>query len=162
METFWKIFTLAVLFMSVWGVVLGWTCEAVFFKDADDLMASFIGWVAWIVCIILSLFLEWRWLMYVGHCVAIYFAYESARRAHLFNNGIWRLSLPVGIAKVMLSFIYIVTWMEALEPGGKTAAQKQENRIFALMIVGLLTLLFTKLVNGEAVMARRNQTITLQ
>lgn len=162
MDAFWKLVVLAVLFATVWGVVLGWAGNAVFFRDTSDLLLSFLGWVALVVFILIGKFLEWRWLSYVGAVVAVYFAYDAIRRAHQFNERDWRLSLPVGIGKVVLSFIYVVTWIEAIGPGGKTAAQQRQNRATALMIIGLLSLLFVKLVNGEEVLARRGEAPTLE
>lgn len=155
METLWKVITLAVLTITIWGAVLGWSRQAVFFMDIDDLMLSFVGWLAWVVSIVLGMMMNWRWLAYVGAAIAIYFAYDAIRRAFVHNLGDWRLALPVGISKIVLSFIYTATWLEALSPGGKTATQRRENRQTALLIIGLLTLLFIKLVNGDEVKERR-------
>lgn len=162
MDTFWKLVILAVLLATVWGVVLGWAGDAVFFMDANDLMLSFAGWLALVAGIFLGLFLEWRWLSYVGAAVAAYYAYDAIRRAHLFNNRDLRLSLPVGIAKVVLSFIYVASWIEAIGPGGKTVAQQRQSRATAMIIIGLLSLLFVKLVNGEEVLARRGEVPALE
>jgi len=55
----------------------------------------------------------------------------------------------------MLSCIYIAAWMEVLMPGGKTVSQRNASRATAMIIIGLLSLLFAKLVNGPDVLARR-------
>lgn len=162
MDIFWKLVILAVSLATVWGVVLGWSHQAVFFMDANDLMLSFFGWMALVGGIFLGMFLNWPWLSYVGAWIAAYFAYDAINRAHLHNNGVWSLSLPVGIAKVVLSFIYIASWVEVLGPGGRAVAQRRENRATAMIVIGLLTLLFTKLVNGEDVLARRGQASTIE
>lgn len=161
MDTFWKLVILAVLLATVWGVVQGWAGNAVFFMDANDLMLSFVGWLALVASIFLGMFFEWRWLSYAGSVVAAYFAYDTIRRAHQFNNRNWRLSLPVGIGKVVLSFIYVAIWLEAIGPGGKSAVQQRQNRATAFIIIGMLSLLFVKLVNGEEVLARRDEASNL-
>lgn len=156
MDTQWKLLILLFLILAAWGVVLGWSGEAIFFMDADDLMLSFLGWIALVAGIFLGMFMDWPWLGKAGAIAAAYFAYDAIRRAHLHNNGNWHQSVPVGIGKVLLSFIYTTTWLEALSPSGKTVAQRRESRVTAMILIGLLTLLISKLVNGEAVLARRS------
>lgn len=162
MDIFWKLLILVALLATVWGVVLGWTGEAVFFMDKNDLMLSFLGWMALVAGIFLGMFLGWRWLSYVGAIVAGYFAYDTIRRSFQHNNHDWRLGLPVGIGKVLLSCIYIAAWLEVLGPGGKSVAQRRENRATAMIIIGLLSLLFAKLVNGAKVLDRRAEALTLK
>lgn len=162
MDIFWKLVILAISLATVWGVVLGWTHKAVFFMDANDLMLSFLGWMALVGGIFLGMFLDWPWLSYIGALTAAYFAYDAIQRAHLHNNGVLGMSLPVGIAKVVLSFIYIASWVEVLGPGGRTVAQRRENRATAMIVIGLLTLLFTKLVNGEDVLAKRSEASVIE
>jgi len=155
MDTFLKLLFLVVFLATVWGVVLGWTGEAVFFMDKNDLMLSFLGWMALVAGIFLGVVLEWGVLAFIGAIGASYFAYESVRHSFVHNNQDWRVGLPVGIGKVMLSCIYIAAWMEVLTPGGKTVSQRNASRATAMIIIGLLSLLFAKLVNGPDVLARR-------
>jgi len=127
----------------------------VFFMDANDLKKSLIGWVALLGGILLALF-AWNGFFFVGVAVAAYYAYDAVRRSFSHNNNDWHLALPVGIAKVVLSEIYAVHWLQMFSPRGETAGEKLENRFSAAMTIGLLTVLFTKLINGEEVLARRS------
>jgi hypothetical protein len=145
---------LFVLGVTVWGVWLGWSGKAVFFMDADDLKKSLIGWVALFGGIFLAVF-TWNGFFFVGASIAAYYAYDAVRRSFSHNNNDWHLALPVGIAKVVLSEIYAVHWLQMLSPLGETAEERLENRFSAAMTIGLLTVLFTKLINGEEVLARR-------
>ncbi|MFH1494738.1 MAG: hypothetical protein ABIG70_08075 [Pseudomonadota bacterium] len=157
METIWKLFFLVVLLFTVWGVVLAWRDEAIFFMDRNDLMLSFAGWVSLTAGFLLGLFLNMEWLPYVGAIAALYFIVESVRRAFVHNHNDWKLALPVGVGKVLLSFIYTLYGIDVLSPGGKTVAHRHETRATAMIIIGLLSALFVKLVNGEAVLARRSE-----
>lgn len=157
METFWKLLILAILLFTVWGVVLAWRDEAIFFMDSNDLMLSFAGWLSLIAGFLLGLFLSMEWVSYIGATAAFYFTVETIRRAFVHNRNDWTLALPVGIGKVLLSFIYTLYGIEALFPSGKTVAQRHESRATAMIVIGLLSALFFKLVNGEAVLARRGE-----
>lgn len=156
MDTFWKALLLAAVLITAWGVMLGWSRKAVFFMDTNDLVLSFVGWITLVFSIFLGMSLGWPWLNYFGAVIAAYFIFETIRRAFLHNNNDWRLALPVGVGKILLSFIYTATWVQALGPGGKNATQRRENRAMAFLAIGLLTLLLNKLINGEAVLERRN------
>lgn len=157
METLWKLLFLAILLFTVWGVVLAWRDEAVFFMDRNDLMLSFAGWASLAAGFLLGLFLNMGWLSYIGVIAAIYFIFETIRRAFIHNRNDWTLALPVGIGKVLLSFIYTLYGIEVFFPSGKTVAQHHESRVTAMIVIGLLSTLFVKLVNGESVLARRGE-----
>lgn len=155
-----KLILVGILGTTVWGVWLGWSGKAIFFMDANDLKKSFIGWAALWGSILLAVF-TWQWVFFVGAAVAAYYAYDAVRRSFTHNNNDWFLALPVGIGKVLLSFIYAVNWLQMFSPSGKTAAERLENRLVAMMNIGWLTLLFAKLVNGEEVLARRSNNGSL-
>lgn len=157
METFWKMFFLVVLLFTVWGVVLAWRDEAIFFMDRNDLVLSFAGWISLGAGFLLGLFLNMGWLSYIGAIATVYFIFETIRRAFVHNHNDWKLALPVGIGKVLLSFIYTLYGIDTLFPGGKSVAQRHETRVTAMLILGLLSALFVKLVNGESVLARRGE-----
>lgn len=162
MEIFWKLLFLATLLLAIWGVVLAWRDEAVFFMDKNDLLLSFAGWISLVAGILLGLFLNMGWLAYVGAIAAIYFAFDSIRRAFAHNHNDWKLALPVGIGKILLSFVYTLYGLDVLFPNGKTVAQQNQTRATAMIVLGLLSALFVKLVNGETVLARRNEHILHQ
>jgi uncharacterized membrane protein len=127
--------------------------------DVDDLKRSLIGWIALLVGMLLAA-LTWKGFVLVGGAVATYYAYDSVRRSFSHNNNDWHLALPVGIAKIVLSEIYVIHWLQILNPSGETVSERLENRFSSAIMIGIITALFTRLINGEEVLARRSGSRT--
>jgi hypothetical protein len=65
------------------------------------------------------------------------------------------------VAKIILSFVYVVSWMDILNANGKDDSQKSDSRSTAMIVVGLLSLLVMRLVNGPAVYEARGWRLSV-
>jgi len=150
MELWVKFLILALVVLTFWGMVLGWTKRAIFYMDMNDLLLTFLGWVILALSLYLAALLNWEWVAYSGAVIAIGFAGYTVYRAFV-HNGQAIIAIPVGIAKVLLSFLYVVSWVQLFYPGGGSSRSRNQDRASALIVISLLSILFTKLINGYEV-----------
>lgn len=148
MDTIWKITILVTLIGASWGVYLGLTKKAVFYMDTNDLFESFSGWIVIIISALLAMFLQWSWVIKVGCAVAGGLVIYTTYTAYNYNMKNLAHAIPIGLAKVLLGLLYVLTWLQAIDPGGQSASEKRRNRSEAFVIIGILTPVLYKLVNG--------------
>lgn len=153
-ETIWKVALLVTLLGASWGVYLGLMGKAVFYMNEGDLFMSFSGWIVMLASALIAFVLHWDWVFYVGCVIAAMIVVRTTYMAYLYNMKNLSYAIPVGLAKILLGLVYVLTWLQAIDPGGKTASERRENRITAFIIIGLITPLLYKLVNGREVYAK--------
>lgn len=151
MEIVVKLTILAVLIAAAYGVYLGYTKKAVFYMNDSDLFISFSGWVTLVIAGILGMYLQFPILFFIGLAAALGVMLYTVYMAYKYNMKNWYHAIPVGLAKVLLSFVYILKVLNVLFPDGKSVSEKRYNRGEALVIVGVLTPLLYSLINGEDV-----------
>ena len=150
----------ALLLVSLYGLFLGVTRKAVFYYDKWDLGLAFAPW---------ALFFMGYQLAIRGQEVLAYLVFFLTAGAWLYsvwltlqyNRWQWLLALPVLVAKIILSFVYVVSWMDILNANGKDDSQKSDSRSTAMIVVGLLSLLVMRLVNGPAVYEARGWRLSV-
>ena len=153
-EFFLKTTILIVLTLSSYGIYIGLTKRAVFYMDSSDLFISFSGWIIMIFGVFASALLEWEWVFKVSCAVSAAIAFYTAYKAYTYNMKNLYHAIPVGLGKILLGFLYVITWIDAINPSGKTASQRTHNRRTAFIIIGLITPVLYKLVNGHDVYAK--------
>lgn len=144
------------LIFGIVGVILGLTDTAVFYMDNSDLYKSFTGWAILIFCFIAYIYINNNLLIYFGIVSSILAIAYSSYITYIYNQRKLLLAIPVGIAKVLLGFFYIFNWISAIFPAGQSNAQRNRNRATAFIIIGLMTALMHKLINGEEVYQNNN------
>jgi len=150
----------ALLLVSLYGLFLEVTRKAVFYYDKWDLGLAFTPW---------ALFFVGYQLAIRGQEVLAYLVFFLTAGAWLYsvwltlryNRWQWLLALPVLVAKIILSFVYVVSWMDILNANGKDDSQKSDSRSTAMIVVGLLSLLVMRLVNGPAVYEARGWRLSV-
>ena len=148
MENLWKIVVLATLICSSWGIYLGITKKAVFYMNNKDLLISFSGWLVILGSGLLALFLNWNWLFYLGCSIALAITVYSLFLAYQYNMNNLKYAIPIGLAKMLLGLLYVLTWVQVINPGGNSVARRRESRRESMIIIALITPLIYKLVNG--------------
>lgn len=149
-----KILILIILALSCYGIYIGLTEKAVFYMDLSDLFISFSGWIIMLLSVFVSALLEWDWVFKVGCVMSVLIAFYTAYKAYTYNMNNLYYAIPVGVAKILLGFLYAITWIDAVNPSGKTASQRTYNRRTSFIIIGLITPVLYKLVNGRNVYAK--------
>ncbi len=155
-----QVIAAALLLVSLYGLFLGVTRKAVFYYDKWDLGLAFAP---------SALFFMGYQLAIRGQEILAYLVFFLAAGAWLYsvwltlryNRWQWLLALPVLVAKIILSFIYVVSWMDILNANGKNDSQKNDSRGTAMIVVGLLSLLVIRLVNGPAVYEARGWRLSV-
>ena len=107
----------------------------------------------------IAMFMKWNWIFIVGCVITSVIAFYTIYMAYSYNMKNLYHAVPIGLAKILLGLLYVITWLEAISPGGKTASQRRENRTTAFIIIGLMTPILYKLVNGHDVYARNGWTV---
>lgn len=151
MEIVVKLIILAVLIAAAYGVYLGYTKKAVFYMNDSDLFISFSGWGTLAITGFLAMYLDFLILFLIGIFVALGVMFYTTYMAYKYNMGNWYHAIPVGLAKILLSFVYALKVLEIIYPNGKSVSQKRYNRGEAIVIVGILTPILHSLINGEEV-----------
>lgn len=154
-ESLSKTAIVVAIIISLWGIYLGLTYKAVFYMDSSDLFVSFSGWIVLLVSLIAGMLLDLKWPIYFGIASAILIAIYSMYLAFAYNKHSFLVAIPVGFAKFILGMLYVLAWVQAISPGGRTAADRSHNRKTAFIAIGLLTPLFYRLVNGLEVYQRK-------
>ena len=147
METFGKLLILIILGATARGVYLGLTKKAVFYIDKEDLFLSFSAWIAIVVGYIIGGFLEWDWVISLGYLVSISIIIYNAKQTYIYNNNNINYAIPIGIAKTLLSLLFLVTLINAVPSDKRTF----RGDSIALAIAGLFSVLLYKLINSEEI-----------
>ncbi len=148
------------LLVALYGVFLGTTRKAVFYYDKLDLGFAFAPWA--LIFVGYQLVIRGQEVIaYLVFLLAIFAELYSIWLTFRYNKWQWLLALPVLISKTILSFVYVLSWVDILDANGKNISQKRYNRSTAMIVVGLLSLLIMRLVNGPDVYSAKGWALPI-
>ena len=153
LEQYHSLIWIALGCLLVYCIFLGATQKIIFYKDKTDCFLTFAIWPLSFVLVYFSR--NKANLDVVKTIVAILIFWGLIRNifgAWILNPGYRVLSVPVGIAKFLLGFVYMLTWFEFLAGSKKRRATETMQLVG---IIGLLSGLISYLINGKKVLARR-------
>jgi len=152
-EISFKVGLLIVSFLVLSGLFLGITDSAVFYMDDTDVYLTFTPFILIVISFLLAMF-TWSWMGYIGVGVSFITVIFIFYRSYVFNKRKVFKSLATAVAKLVLSFLYVINIIGALSPSGKNTSEKRYARSSSFVWLAFLTPLLYKLVNGERVTAK--------
>lgn len=135
------------------GVYLGWKEEAVFYYDRKDLALCFATYLVPLLVMMVGVAIGWGWMAWLAMLTSLCLWAYSAYLAWHHNQGRWLLVLPVALARTLIPLVYLFYFFKLLCPSGKTGGQRWRDRLWSIIVVGLLTTFLPRLINGQAVYA---------
>ena len=138
------------LFLIGRGLYLGVTNKAVFYMDKEDMIISLSVWIVPIIGAIIINMLGWDWLMYVLASVTIAVIAFVVFSAYHYNQDNLSVAIPIVISKIVLSGMVIIYAFKSYNDIGNDEISGREYG-FTLLVLGALSALKAKLVNGEEV-----------
>ena len=156
-----KVLFLVIVFLAISGLIFGFTNNAVFYYNKEDMFLSCSPIIVLVVTYFIVIITQWKVLVWIGLAISIFLGVTIFVRSFQYNKTIFA-SVSTAVAKFLLSFLVVLNILEALSPDGGTTSQKRYQRNSALTWLVFLTPLVYVLINGEKVVAKREVTQTLE
>lgn len=141
--------TVYMIFILI-GVVLGFgqNRRIVIFRDYDDLGLTFLIPASFFLIVyIFAMFgINQSFSLVLGSLVAILLTIKLLRDTYLDNNRSLIYSLLAFFTKLPLAIIWILNFINMLNPGGNTAQERRKSRQTSMVILALITPVMAALI----------------
>ncbi|MGD0958884.1 MAG: hypothetical protein ABSB19_03675 [Methylomonas sp.] len=124
--------------------------------DRSDFFISFSPWIILIISMLISIFIKWDWVIYLGVVIALIIFIYSCNLTYIHNQRNFYICIPVTLAKTTLGFFFVFTLIDIINPSGKTAYYREVRRTNTLIVFTILSVLIGYLINGHAVYQRKD------
>lgn len=143
------IFTIYAVIVIV-GIFLGFgeQRKVVIFRDYDDLGLTFLIPASFFLIVyIFSYFgISQKFSSIIGGGVALLLTFKLLKDTYLDNNRNVKFTLLAFFTKIPLAIIWILNFINMLNPSGKTAQQRSSSRGISMVILAILTPILIALV----------------
>ena len=145
------LFLLVFAAVVVLGFLLGITDRAVFYMNKKDLYFSFIPYPIVIGSTFLALITSWAWIWKVGLVATFVVVFMVFRKSFKFNNR-FMPAFATATAKLFFSWIFLLKLLDFFSPVGNTSRERNVNAAKALLMLGFMSFLVPRLINGDRVL----------
>ena len=148
-----KALLVALVSAIFFGVFLGFTDRAVFYYNRRDVAISFAPYLTVAAGGILSLMFQESQPILILIIIATalassYFFGLSAYNAHKYNGGLLWKAIPITLAKLFMSFIFLLNLLDAFN-------DKNPKRVESALWTLAIGWLISHLVNGERILGSK-------
>ncbi|MRR18289.1 MAG: hypothetical protein EG826_17750 [Deltaproteobacteria bacterium] len=154
-----KLVFLAIVALTIVGIIYGVTNRAVFYMDRNDMTFSCTPYISVLVGVFVTMITDWKFLFWLALIIALILVVCIITKSFDYNKTPF-MSISTGVAKLVLSFLVVMNMVSALTPSGNTSSKRRYNRNSALVWLMFLTPLVYVLINGEKVLAQRRAMLS--
>jgi len=148
-----SIILIGVLLFILRGIYLGFSKKAVFYMDKEDMFISLSPIIVLFLGFLLAIVTDWMWIMYLVWILVITLIFYIIFSAYHYNKDNFWIGISVGLAKIALSGTVVLYAYKSYNDIDDHAISSREYG-FTLLILGALSALLPKLINGQEVYLR--------
>jgi len=148
-DTYGIILTIYAVIVII-GIFLGFgeQRKVVIFKDYDDLGLTFLIPASFFLIVyVFSFFrISPKFSLIIGGSVAIILTFKLLKDTYIDNNSNIKFTFLAFFTKMPLAVIWVLNFINMLNPSGKTARQRSSGRQSSMVILAILTSILAALV----------------
>lgn len=143
------VFTIYAVIVII-GIFLGFgeQRKVIIFRDYDDLGLTFLIPASFflILYVFSSFGVSQKFSLIIGGGVALILTFKLLKDTYLDNNSSIKFTFLAFFTKMPLAVIWVLNFINMLNPSGKTARQRSSSRQTSMVILAILTPILAALV----------------